>query len=247
MSSTLVPKMAINTTMKLPSLASTIRSLNLHFESVTIEDTVATVQAGSVADYFFDRSDDFQSGCTDDPTMMATDPQYQRDPVFLFDVLAQTFQEHYAFFELRGLDWANMTSEARQSLSKNSTDEDLMDAIVSILAPLEDGHVTFDAEEYDFSFESKPAAVILQLLEEFQAQEAIPDWDDYLTSQITTWLITLGQYMDDEDGLQFTNLDEVSWGTASNGTIGYLNVFSYGTRGHRRLLARCSSRNDRPS
>jgi carboxyl-terminal processing protease len=193
--------------------------------------TNAVVEAdGSISNYLFDRSSDFRSGCANGPNPIeGVDPDYQRDPLYLFDILTQTFLEHYAFFDLRDIDWSTTTAQARMDLMMNSTDEELIEAIISVLAPLDDGHVTFDAEEHDVSFQSAPAAVLVQLYQEFLAQDEIEDMDSYVSTQIVTWLTILSGYLDDENALfQSTKLDELSWGTTANGTIGYLNVFTMG-------------------
>ena len=63
-----------------------------------------------------------------------------------FDALWNTFNERYAFFELRGVDWKAQYEKYRPKVTKNTTDEELYGLICEMLKPLKDGHVNLKAK-----------------------------------------------------------------------------------------------------
>jgi carboxyl-terminal processing protease len=190
----------------------------------TVTDDTATFDVGSAALYVFDRKDAFQSGCGDGVTAVIGDEDYVRDALHLFDIFDQTFVEHYAFFELRGIDWEAITDVARTTLTANSTDEELIDAMISVLDPLNDYHVSLQTDEV--AYESKPLPILEQLYEEFEQQDDIDDYEDYedyFSTQLGTWIFIVNSYLDND---MTGTLGEFSWGTALNGNIGYMQLFS---------------------
>lgn len=68
-----------------------------------------------------------------------------RDPVRNFDFLWDTFQERYAFFKLRGVDWKKMRAKYRPQLSRRSSEKDLYRVLKSMTDELKDYHVSIDA------------------------------------------------------------------------------------------------------
>ncbi len=63
----------------------------------------------------------------------------------IFDVLAQIYARHYAFFDIHGVDWAAATQEARTRLSPDSGEQDLVEIFIGLLSQLKDGHVSISA------------------------------------------------------------------------------------------------------
>jgi carboxyl-terminal processing protease len=59
----------------------------------------------------------------------------------VFETLWHTFAEHYAFFGLRGVDWAETRRKAEAKLADVKTDDDLFALLTDMLAPLADRHV----------------------------------------------------------------------------------------------------------
>lgn len=77
------------------------------------------------------------SGCSeffDDPP--------SGSPDHIFDNVWNTFNEEYAPFEERDVDWDAEYSRFRAGLNENSTEEELYNALTGLLATLDDGHVT---------------------------------------------------------------------------------------------------------
>ena len=63
-----------------------------------------------------------------------------------FETLWKTFNERYAFFELREVDWQKQYKTYRPKVSKETTDEELFNIMCEMLKPLKDGHVNLKAK-----------------------------------------------------------------------------------------------------
>lgn len=77
------------------------------------------------------RADALPSNCGEDRS---------DDPVFVFDVFWQTFEEHYPFFEMKGVDWPAVRGTERAKITAETTDDELWDVLQGILETLEDAH-----------------------------------------------------------------------------------------------------------
>lgn len=64
----------------------------------------------------------------------------------VFDAFASYMAEHYAFFDLYGVDWDASVAEARSRVREDMSDKELFDLLAGLLAPIEDGHVELIAE-----------------------------------------------------------------------------------------------------
>jgi len=67
-------------------------------------------------------------------------------PVENFEALWNMFNQRYAFFELRGVDWKAQYEKYRPKVTKNTTDEELYGLMCEMLKPLKDGHVNLKAK-----------------------------------------------------------------------------------------------------
>jgi hypothetical protein len=84
---------------------------------VIIDGDTATLDVGTNVPYVIDRTEAFQAGCANGITPVVGDPAYVRDAIVDFDILDQISLEHYAFFDLRGIDWEALTSKARANIT----------------------------------------------------------------------------------------------------------------------------------
>lgn len=93
-------------------------------------------ETGAFTRYEFERVDALPEECGDQAT----------DPVATFDALYHLFDENYAFFEERNIDW-KAAETLGDEISASSSDEELMGAFQEMLTPFSDGHVyVFDIE-----------------------------------------------------------------------------------------------------
>lgn len=78
------------------------------------------------------------------------DPE-RPDAAHVYDAFWHLFDENYAFFELRGVDWEATYAEYARQLDDESSDEELLAALSASIEPLDDGHVfVFDGVSQGF-------------------------------------------------------------------------------------------------
>jgi len=65
----------------------------------------------------------------------------ERTPTATFEHLWHTFNDYYAFFAERGVDWEAQYTALRPLVNDSLSDGDLYDIIEDLLTPLDDGHV----------------------------------------------------------------------------------------------------------
>jgi hypothetical protein len=75
----------------------------------------------------------------------------QADARRIVDVLWHTFDEHYAFFALRRVDWSAMRQRAQARVSEVDGEDPLFALLTEMLAPLQDRHVRLTAGERTFA------------------------------------------------------------------------------------------------
>jgi C-terminal processing protease CtpA/Prc len=66
-------------------------------------------------------------------------------PERVFDKVWQTFDEHYALFEVKGVDWQALHDEYHPQISGDSSEEELFDVLTRMLSHLDDNHVMLRA------------------------------------------------------------------------------------------------------
>lgn len=72
-------------------------------------------------------------------------PQYPNDPQGNFEQLWQTLDQHYCFFEEKGVDWDAVHEEYAAKVAPGMTREELFAVCSDMLAELRDGHVNLSA------------------------------------------------------------------------------------------------------
>lgn len=63
-----------------------------------------------------------------------------------FEVFWHTFNEHYAFFELYSVNWAETYKKYRPMVDSNTSEEQLAGVFMEMLAPLKGGHISIEGE-----------------------------------------------------------------------------------------------------
>ncbi|BDD06448.1 S41 family peptidase [Aureibacter tunicatorum] len=66
------------------------------------------------------------------------------DPIQNFDKLWNTFDQRYANFNLKQIDWDNIYTVYRPRINENTSNEELFEVSCSMLQELKDGHVTLE-------------------------------------------------------------------------------------------------------
>ena len=76
----------------------------------------------------------------------------ETDPEALFEQLWSDFDQHYAIFEERGVNWAEQYELFRPRVSENTSDKELFSVFKEMLTPLDDGHVKLIMPDEQFFY-----------------------------------------------------------------------------------------------
>lgn len=85
---------------------------------------------------------------------------FSGNPLSLFDEFWQVFDDHYAFFELRNMNWAEQRKIYRPKVNASTTDDELFTIFSQMVDPLGDGHVSISADGKYFKSKVKPAWLV---------------------------------------------------------------------------------------
>lgn len=118
--------------------------------------------------YHFIRIADMPAICKKDTPEYNAAQAKANDPEYNFEVLWNTFKDHYAYFELRNVDPEKMYAEYRPKIGQETTDTELFLVLNEMLESFDDGHIGIDAPD-----EIEEAA--MKLHEEKQTAEEIEE------------------------------------------------------------------------
>lgn len=185
--------------MKLEIVDNTVPDLNLNFhmegDQLVITDSMTLYITAT-------KQETLPALCENGGT--ATD-----DPELNFEVFWQMFNEQYAFFDLREVDWQAQYDLYRPQVTPETTPDELFALLSNMISPLKDGHVSLssDSDEYTPGLEPEWLAESGEVL------------GDYLGSYLSSGEVTQAA-------------DSVLWYTRLSDTVGYifiLDMMSYGT------------------
>lgn len=143
------------------------------------------------------------------------------DAEFAFEVFWHTFEENYAFFELKGIDWQAMYETHRPRIRRRTDPDELFDVLVEMTRPLRDAHVELHAGQRHFD---ASAATDLHARLSTELDLAGDDRD------IPMYLADLREWLRDTireeyvgAGLRHAASRTIEWGWL-DGRVGYLNL-----------------------
>jgi len=145
------------------------------------------------------------------------------DALAIFDAFAQTYAQHYAFFDTHGVDWPAATAQARAKLTPNSSEQALVETFIGLLSGLKDGHVsisaTVDGEEGQFIAYPGRTNEAIQHAHSGEGSAMAAFGTQYLRRDIEETILG-GQ------GIDFPN-ERIKYGL-TDGDIGYMAVMAEG-------------------
>jgi len=89
------------------------------------------------------------------------------DPVYNFELLWSEFNQRYANFELKGVDWQEMYDKYRPQINENSTSDEVFDVCCEMLRELNDGHIKLSGKTNVKKRKCNPVKYKYHLFEEF--------------------------------------------------------------------------------
>lgn len=94
-------------------------------------DTLVVKRGYSV--YYYTRTEKL-------PKVCKKNNQNVNDPMYNFEVFANTFKNHYAYFDLNHIDWDSLYSTSRNKITPNSTQVELYVILQEMVDRLNDNH-----------------------------------------------------------------------------------------------------------
>ncbi len=147
-----------------------------------------------------------------------------KDPVINFDHFWNIFNDYYAFFETRNIDWAQY-----ESLRNQVTADNFYDIIEELAYVLEDGHVSIYDEDNAIEINSGDPKLFNRLNANLDGDLIIENEEDFfnLVNQKATTIVT--EYLSGE--FEIDENENVIWGLL-NDDVGYVLISTmqgYGT------------------
>ena len=163
----------------------------------TIKDKVMTTRIG-LSTYVLDRLETLPDLCG-----VTLSRKQKKDPLYNFEILWHTFNEQYAYFDVRSTDWEQSYKKYKPQINNNTTDAELYSIVYAMLDEIGDGHVDLEA----------PDKIIDKAYE-------LTDMEDDDVSFKELWMSIAHYYVDD---LKTHNYTKSVWGKI-NDQVGYLQV-----------------------
>ncbi|TPN88902.1 S41 family peptidase [Aquimarina algicola] len=187
------------------------------FDVISENELIAS-SALSDSEIVFTRIPDQNPDCLPDQVSETDDPKVN------FDHFWNIFNDYYAFFEKRNIDWSQY-----ESLRDRVTADNFYDIIEELAYLLDDGHVSIVDEENGIEIVSGNPRLFERLNANLSGDFLIESEDDYsdLVDQKATTIVTeyLGENFEIDDN------SRIIWGLINN-DVGYILIGSmegYGT------------------
>ncbi|MEE9424273.1 MAG: S41 family peptidase [Methylococcales bacterium] len=198
--------------------------LDLDSLEITANGNLWGQESGTAAPIAYERIPALPEQCSDGGTSATSDPQVN------FDILWHTFNEYYAFFDRRFVDWQAQYDLYRPQVTAKTTGEELETIFKDMLAPLTDGHVVLETtnsgcEDGCETDNFLNLEVFQRLIAEIvlNSEDQSVDIDEFVADVDEQANKILDGYFDEP--LKQAANEEIEWGTIHN-SIGYLRISS---------------------
>ena len=141
------------------------------------------------------------------------------NPIFVFELLWSTFDQYYAFFEERGVDWDQVYQDYRPKVSADTDEEALFSIFSEILSKLKDGHIYLNWGD-KLRFHQGGGRLLERLRAAFTAQTEVDEFGKFTWKWYSGILDGVTQEIIDGEVHRVAD-DKLIWGHI-NPDIGYL-------------------------
>ncbi|GAA0734135.1 hypothetical protein GCM10009430_49020 [Aquimarina litoralis] len=146
------------------------------------------------------------------------------DPKVNFDHFWNIFNDYYAFFEARNINWAQY-----ESLRDQANSENFYDILEELVLLLEDGHVSIIDEDNNILIESGEPRILERLNANLSGDLLLENIDDYVDLGNEKLITIATNYLN--GNFEIDEGNNIFWGLI-NEDIGYINIIGmegYGT------------------
>ncbi|MDB4292027.1 S41 family peptidase [Maribacter sp.] len=183
--------------------------LKVQNDTLSLEDGINT--------YYFIRVDEAPAVCKEDTPEYNSAQAKANDPEYNFEVLWNTFKDHYAYFELRNVDPEKMYAEYRPKITSETTDAELFLVLNEMLESFDDGHIGIEAsdeveEAAQKLYEEKQATIANEEEVNEESQRQLRNYE--VAAEVAKKYIPEGTYVKNGN---------LRWGILNN-NVGYLQM-----------------------
>lgn len=162
-----------------------------------------------VINYQFIRSKTLPQLCIE------TNTEKNKNPIYNFEVFAETVKEHYAFFELNKINWNQLYKQQKGKLTEKSSDVELYLVIEETLELLNDNHAFLEAtDEVNAELEK-------QSIQDKNTSDNLPEYGDMEVAGI----VAKHHLQEDLTRDYKLKFPLIQWGKM-NDDVGYIQVKS---------------------
>ncbi|MEM1230882.1 MAG: S41 family peptidase [Pseudomonadota bacterium] len=199
--------------------AEALSSLTSQLEGLSTDGSAFTLRAAPTG--FTDRYDKIASLPTLCENPIGT------SPTELFEHVWHTFNEYYAFFEERGVDWLAQYDAIRPTVHDGMSDEALFAALTELVQPIDDVHVSITANDQVFS-PGAPRGFFDDFRAEFEAQNELTSLEAYFSQELNRALAIVDEVYLQDDFVEAggPSDDFFKWGRIGD-DIGYVFVGAF--------------------
>ncbi|WP_299765890.1 S41 family peptidase [uncultured Dokdonia sp.] len=184
----------------------------------TSENELVASSDLSDIDVVFTRLPEQNPFCLSDQIAMTDDPQVN------YDHFWNIFNDYYAFFEARNIDWSHF-----EGLGDIVTNENLYDIIEEVALVLQDGHVSIYDEQLGIEIESGDVRLLERLNTNLSGDLIIEEVQDFYDLGNEKIITIVTDYLG--GAFEIDDRENIIWGFIDNDT-GYINIITmqgYGT------------------
>jgi len=137
------------------------------------------------------------------------------------------FNDYYAFFDERNVDWAAQYSKYAPQVNDDMSEEALFELMAKMLKPIADGHISLYSNDDKYEFSTSKEGKFERIIKKgFLEQDQFDDMDEYIHSLLIKHYDITKSYLDADNIQLLTNEDDdplVMAGFIDN-TIGYIQI-----------------------
>lgn len=167
------------------------------FRIVNFQKDKLVLNPGGIVDYHFYRTDSLPESCKKKDSKLNHSAQTN------FEVLWNTFEKQYAFFNQRNINWIEIKKQYEPKIENIKTDRQLYELFREILDLFNDGHIKLDVPNSLIVKDNSKKTVAKKISKK-----------EITTDIIETYLSNSKIY----------NNGVIKWGTLKNSDIGYIQI-----------------------
>ena len=161
--------------------------------------------------FYLDKQNELPNICNSTSNGVSTSPTIN------FEAFWHTFNEQYAFFEVREMDWLEQYQIYSPQINSNTSEEELFNLMLAMVKPLNDAHTRLSNGVKDESALTSQ----VPLIADFENQKQFSTLGEYLNHLTSSFHQTINNYLGESQ--KFAGNNKINWGKLSD-TIGYLGI-----------------------